>query len=71
MFFSKFHKTVLTFAKSNLPENAAVVYAEVLGEYGCFGFNSFDPFKLIGGIAKGHPDQSDIDSAVKFYESLL
>lgn len=26
--------------------------ANVLGEYGCFGFNTFGPFKLIGGIAK-------------------
>lgn len=92
IYYSKFHKTVLAFAKSNLPENAKVFFlytygaekegytraireavgsAEVLGEYGCFGFNTFGPFKLIGGIAKGHPDQSDIDGAVKFYEALL
>lgn len=25
---------------------------------------------LIGGIAKGHPDQADLNGAVKFYESL-
>lgn len=30
--------------------------AKILGEPGCFGFNTFGPFKLIGGIAKGHPD---------------
>lgn len=44
--------------------------ADILGEYGCFGFNTFGPFKLIGGIAKGRPDQSDLDGAVKFYEGL-
>lgn len=44
--------------------------ARILGEYGCFGFNTFGPFKLIGGIAKGHPDQRDLDGAVKFYTSL-
>lgn len=45
--------------------------AEVLGEYGCFGFNTFGPFKLIGGIAKNHPTEDEIQAAVKFYETLL
>lgn len=45
--------------------------ADVIGEYGCFGFNTFGPFKLIGGIAKGHPDQKDLAGAVKFYEGIL
>lgn len=44
--------------------------AKILGEYGCFGFNTFGPFKLIGGIAKGHPDTNDLNNALKFYESL-
>lgn len=45
-------------------------HAKVLGEFGCFGFNTFGPFKLIGGIAKGHPDSSDLESAVAFYQGL-
>lgn len=44
--------------------------AKILGSFGCFGFNTFGPFKLIGGIAKGHPDSSDIANAVAFYEGL-
>lgn len=44
--------------------------AKVLGEFGCFGFNTFGPFKLIGGIAKGHPDQDDLQAAAAFYEGL-
>lgn len=44
--------------------------AEVLGEFGCFGFNTFGPFKLIGGIAKGHPDNTDIDNAISFYRGI-
>lgn len=44
--------------------------AKVLGEFGCFGFNTFGPFKLIGGIAKGHPDNDDLNNALKFYETL-
>ncbi len=44
--------------------------AKILGEFGCFGFNTFGPFKLIGGIAKGHPDTHDLENAVSFYENL-
>ena len=44
--------------------------AQVLGEFGCFGFNTFGPFKLVGGIAKGHPDSDDLANAVAFYEGL-
>lgn len=44
--------------------------AHILGEYGCFGFNTFGPFKLIGGIAKGHPDADELQAALNFYEGL-
>lgn len=45
--------------------------AKTAGSFGCFGFNTFGPFKLIGGIAKGHPDQDDFDNACRFYENLI
>lgn len=45
--------------------------AHILGEYGCFGFNTFGPFKLIGGIAKGHPDNEDLRTAVDFYNMTV
>lgn len=41
-----------------------------LGAYQCLGFDTFGPFKLIGGIAKGHPTQEEIDGAVAFYRGL-
>ena len=44
--------------------------AEIAGEYGCFGLNTFGPFKLIGGMAKGRPNQEDLEGAVSFYERL-
>lgn len=44
--------------------------AVVLGSYGCFGFNTFGPFKVIGGIAKGHPTAGELANAVAFYEGL-
>ncbi len=42
----------------------------VLGVYGCRGFDTFGPFKLVGGIAKGHPTRSEIDGAADFYGGL-
>ena len=41
-----------------------------LGSYHCTGFDTFGPFKLVGGIAKGHPTEEEIAAAVSFYESL-
>ena len=41
-----------------------------LGEYHCQGFDTFGPFKLVGGIAKGHPTQDEIEAAVRFYQEL-
>lgn len=93
IYYSKFHKSLLNFAKEHLPEGketffiytygaekagytkaiteaAAVHHAKILGEFGCFGFNTFGPFKLIGGIAKGHPDQTDYENVLSFYEKL-
>ncbi|MCR5790275.1 MAG: flavodoxin [Lachnospiraceae bacterium] len=43
---------------------------EYLGEYGCLGFDTFGPFKLMGGISKGHPSITEITGAVDFYRSL-
>lgn len=45
-------------------------HAHILGEFGCFGFNTFGPFKLVGGIAKGHPDANDLENVCRFYEGL-
>lgn len=93
IYYSRFHKTVLEFARKNLPEGksvfflytcgtkkdgytkaireaAAVHHARVLGEYGCLGFDSFGPFKLIGGIAKGHPTAEELAAGQAFYEKL-
>lgn len=42
----------------------------ILGEYGCLGFDTYGPFKLIGGIAKNHPDKDEINQAVTFYSQL-
>ena len=42
----------------------------IIGRYGCKGFDTFGPFKVLGGIAKGHPDEADLAGAVEFYKNL-
>lgn len=41
-----------------------------LGKYHCYGFDTFGPFKAVGGIAKGHPTEKEIAGAVRFYQEL-
>lgn len=41
-----------------------------LGAYQCLGYDTFGPFKVMGGIAKGHPDEDDIEGAVRFYQKI-
>ena len=41
-----------------------------IGEYRCQGYDTFGPFKLVGGIAKGHPTEEEINGAVEFYQKL-
>lgn len=44
--------------------------AKVMGSYGCRGYDTYGPFKLVGGIAKGHPTEEEIDGAVTFYDKI-
>lgn len=41
-----------------------------LGHYGCLGFDTFGPLKLIGGLAKGHPDAEELENAKKFINGI-
>lgn len=43
---------------------------KVIGEFGCSGFDTFGPFKLVGGIAKGHPNADDLRNVQSFYSTL-
>ncbi len=46
-------------------------HATVTGRFSCKGYNTFGPFKLIGGTGKGHPDETDLRNAVAFYKGLI
>ena len=35
-----------------------------LEKFGCKGYDTFGPFKLVGGIAKDHPNEEDMKNAV-------
>ena len=45
--------------------------AVIMGEYGCRGYNTYGPWKIIGGMNKNHPSQDELEEAIHFYERLL
>ena len=51
-------------------EIASEKHCREIGEYRCQGYDTFGPFKLVGGIAKGHPTDDEIQSAVDWYGNL-
>ena len=47
-----------------------ILCSKVIGKFGCKGYDTFGPFKLVAGIAKGHPDEEDIKNIVEFAKGL-
>lgn len=93
IYYQKFHKDVLNWAKQNLPQRKNVFFlytcgvkrssyldvvqqiaiakaSNIVGSYDCLGFDTFGPFKLIGGIAKGRPNEEDITGFKEFFAGL-
>lgn len=42
----------------------------VIGNFSCRGFTTHGPFKLLGGINKGHPNENDLAKAEAFAKKL-
>jgi flavodoxin len=42
----------------------------IKGEFTSAGFDTFGPFKFIGGLKKGHPDEKDLEDARAFARGL-
>lgn len=42
-----------------------------VGVYVCKGFDTYGPFKWIGGINKKHPNQKDIEACAAFVKKLI
>lgn len=55
---------------NNVKQNLSEKGFEVIGSFACKGYDTFGPFKLIGGIAKNRPDDNDIKMAKNFAEKL-
>ena len=68
IYFSRFHQGTAAYGsmKNILKEK----HARVIGKYGCKGYDTFGPFKIVGGIAKGHPSEKDLRGAVEFMDRL-
>lgn len=94
IYFNNFSKTLIDYAKKNLPNNKRVFLihtyglkikgytkemkqiikeksCELLGIYGCRGFDTFGPLKLVGGIAKGRPNEQDKNGAIEFFKKII
>lgn len=46
-------------------------FATLLCSYGCPGFDTYGPFKFVGGMNKDRPNQEDLDGVVVFYDKLV
>lgn len=44
--------------------------AQIVGQFSCRGYDTFGPFKLVGGIAKGRPNAADLENACRFFDGL-
>jgi flavodoxin len=53
--------------KSKLQEKTFTI----VGDFACKGFDTFGPFKLIGGISKGRPNSEDMQAAKDFAQTLI
>ena len=42
-----------------------------LGIFGCKGFDTFGPLKLIGGLNKNRPNEKDFKNAIDFFEKNI
>ncbi|HEX2938597.1 MAG TPA: hypothetical protein VHO66_06735, partial [Ruminiclostridium sp.] len=43
---------------------------EIAGSFNCRGYDTYGPFKLVGGIAKGHPNENDFAEAEDFIKEI-
>ena len=69
VYYGKFHGGSATF--QSIEEVVKSKQGKVVGKFSCKGYDTFGPFKLIGGIAKGHPDDKDLADAVTFYKGII
>ena len=57
-------------AYKSIEEVTASKHAVNIGYFGCKGYDTSGPFKLLGGIAKGHPNVEELQKAREYYQSI-
>ena len=58
------------FSFNSIIEITKEKHCKELGRFQAPGFDTYGPFKLVGGLQKGHPDEKDLAAAVDFYSNL-
>lgn len=58
-------------AADALKKLVAEKHADLVGEYACKGYDTFGPFKWVGGIAKGHPTDEERREGRALFEQWL
>ncbi len=59
---AKFHKS--------LKEKLEAKGYTIVGEFNCAAFDTFGPFKIVGGTNKGRPNTEDLKQAENFAQAL-
>ena len=54
-----------------IEEIAGQTGCRYLGKYGCKGYNTYGPLKIIGGMNKAHPDEEELEKACVFYKRIV
>lgn len=54
----------------SIAEITAEKHCREQGRFQCKGFDTYGPLKLVGGINKGHPDETELKEAVDFYKTM-
>ncbi|MCR4907469.1 MAG: flavodoxin [Lachnospiraceae bacterium] len=55
---------------AGIKKTAADRGAVCLGSYGCRGYNTYGPLKLIGGMNRNNPNEDELQAAVDFVKKL-
>ena len=42
-----------------------------IGKFGCRGYNTYGPWKIIGGMNKNHPNDADFTAVCTFYKNIM
>lgn len=54
-----------------LKSNLALKGVTLIGDFACKGIDTYGPFKVVGGIAKGRPNEKDLARAREFAKNIV